>query len=261
MNRACDKTLAASMIRNLAARPFRRRPRSAKVRVPVFAALLIIGGGAASPLLADVAPREALPSREAIGWLLETEATGSMAPWINSRSGYSGTIAITQSWQRPDGTSCRTYTVTAVSGGPRIMLKGTGCRTGAGIWDLTEDAPAVVTALHPSSPGAKPPPPTDETPDDPATAPPGSLPLVVEAPPEEPPPAAAPPDRAPDQAAVAGPPQDDPVPAPAETVRIAVGDDPGAVPGRASAAADPTPGAVEERPAAIAASLPSPSDE
>ena len=232
--------------------PTRLRPPLVKVCTTFLATFFMISG-IALPLPADVAPREALPSREAIGWLLETEATGSVAPWINSRSGYSGTIAITQSWQQPDGTSCRTYTVTAVSGGPRIMLKGTGCRTEAGTWNLTEDAPAVLTALRPSLPGEKPALPAGEAPEDLATAPPSAPPLVVDAPPDERPPVEAPPDDVP----VGETPQDDPGPATAAAAVVAGGDDPGS----ASPAADPASSVVEQTPVAIAASLPSRSDE
>lgn len=120
------------------------------------AAVVLVAAGPALPVLADPAPREALPSSEAIGWLLETEATGSAAPWVNARSGYSGTVTITRTWDQADGAPCRSYTIAAVAGGSPTMLKGTGCRIGPGEWTLREDAPAVMAATRLSPPAKKP---------------------------------------------------------------------------------------------------------
>jgi 17 kDa outer membrane surface antigen len=120
---------------------------------------VLVAAGPALPVLADPAPREVLPSREAIGWLLETEATGSASPWVNSRSGYSGTVTITRTWDQADGALCRTYTVAAVAGGAPTVLKGTGCRAGLGEWNLREEAPAVMATARPSPPAPKPPAP------------------------------------------------------------------------------------------------------
>jgi hypothetical protein len=112
--------------------------------------------GLALPVLARPAPREALPSHEALGWLLETEVTGSAAPWINPRSGYSGTVMITETWDQADGALCRNYTIAAVVGGPPTVLKGTGCRVGPGEWNLEEEAPVVMAVAPPSPPTEKP---------------------------------------------------------------------------------------------------------
>jgi hypothetical protein len=140
--------------------------RSAAASLPA----VFVAAGLTLPVLADPAPREALPSREAIGWLLETEATGSAAPWVNSRSGYSGTVTITRSWDQADGTLCRNYTVAALAGGSPTVLKGTGCRVGLGEWDLSEEAPTVMAAGRPSPPGEKPPAPAAMLAADPALA-------------------------------------------------------------------------------------------
>ena len=185
----------------------------------------------ALPVWADPAPREALPSSEAIGWLLETEATGSAAPWINSRSGYSGTVTITQTWHQADGTPCRTFTIAAVAGGSPTVLKGRGCRGGLGEWNLNEDAPTVMAAGRPSPPAKKPAAPDAMPAADPAIA-------------------AVLPTAAPDAMPIADPVLADPVPA---------DDD-------AAGAVDPTlshsPAATAEpKPLSIAASLPSRSDE
>jgi hypothetical protein len=120
------------------------------------AVAMFVAAGITLPVLADPAPREALPSSEAIGWLLETEATGSAAPWVNSRSGYSGTVTVTRDWDQADGAPCRQYTIAAVAGGSPTVLKGTGCRVGPGEWNLREDAPAAITLARPSPPAEKP---------------------------------------------------------------------------------------------------------
>ena len=128
---------------------------AARLAVACAVAVLVLARWAL-PVLAETAPREALPSREAIGWLLETEATGSVSPWVNSRSGYSGTVTITQTWDQADGPLCRRYTVAAVAGGSPTVLKGTGCRVGPGEWNLIEEAPAKIAAMRPSPPAEKP---------------------------------------------------------------------------------------------------------
>ena len=185
-----------------------------------------VAAAPALPVLANPAPREALPSSEAIGWLLETEVMGSASPWINSRSGYSGTVTITQSWHQADGTPCRTYTVAAVAGGSPTVLKGRGCRVGPGEWNLNENAPVVMAAGRPSPPGKKPPAPDAMPAADPAIA--SALPIP-----------------APDVTPAADPaPTDD----------------------DAAGGVDPTPShppadTAEHKPVAIAASLPSRSDE
>lgn len=152
--------------------------------VAASALALFTVAGLTLPVLADPAPREALPSREAIGWLLETEATGSASPWINSRSGYSGTVTITQTWDQADGTLCRKYTIAALAGGSPTVLKGTGCRVGLGEWNLSEEAPTMMTARRPSPPSEKPPAPAAMLAADPALA--GASPTPTTLPPTPP---------------------------------------------------------------------------
>ena len=200
--------------------------RGIAARSPAASALFI-AAGLALPVLADPAPRGALPSREAIGWLLETEAAGSPAPWINSRSGYSGTVTITQTWDQADGTLCRNYTVAAVAGGSPTMLKGTGCRVGPGEWNLSEETPTVMAARRPSPPSEKPPAPAAMLAADPTLARTPPTPTAM------PPTSLAPID---DDAAGA--------PTPAHL-----------------AAPDPPTNSAEHKPVAIAGSLPSRSDE
>ncbi len=244
--------MAATMIWNWAESCIGVHPRPAAVRATCVATYVIIAGSAL-PLMADSAPREALPSPEAIGWLLETEATGAAAPWINSRSGYNGTITITQSWQRADGIPCRTYTVTAVSGGPRITLKGTGCRAATGIWNLTEDAPVVLMAVGSPPPGEKPPAPSDEMRENPATVTPIAPPLVVKAPPDE---------LQRDEASAGQGPADE-----TSTLAAPAGESQAGslhkTPGAVSAPPEGTgaSNAAEDKPLSIPASLPLPSDE
>ena len=208
--------------------------RSLAARPAAACALAVLV--AAGPALADPAPREALPSPEAIGWLLETEATGSAAPWINSRSGYSGTVTITQTWHQADGTPCRTFTIAAVAGGSPTVLKGKGCRVGLGEWNLNEDAPTVMAAGRPPPPAKKP-------------AAPDAMPVA------DPAIAAVLPTPAPDAMPVANSMLADPVLA-----------DPVPTDDDAAGAVDPllshSPAETAERkPVSIAASLPSRSDE
>lgn len=164
------------------------------VKLATFASGLLLAAAPAVPGLADPLPRDALPSSEAIEWLLETEPTGAAVPWANSRSGYSGTVTVTQTWYRADGTPCREYAVTATPGEPQMTLtgktiKGTGCRAATGAWNLSEDAPAPIAVAAFSPPSKKPPEPNAPSPDTPraAAAEPSPAPAVRQA--EAPPPA------------------------------------------------------------------------
>jgi hypothetical protein len=188
---ASEQDQDATMMSQDATKERRRRARQSFIFIlrgiaarSLAASALFIAAGLTVPVLADPAPREALPSREAIGWLLETEATGSASPWINSRSGYSGTVTITHTRDQADGTLCRNYTVAAVAGGSPTVLKGTGCRVGLGEWNLSEEAPTVMAARQPSPPGEKPPAPAAMLAADPALAraPPTALPPTPPAP-------------------------------------------------------------------------------
>ena len=192
------------------------------------AVVVLVLAGPVLPVLADPAPREALPSREAIGWLLETEATGSASPWVNSRSGYSGTVRITQTWDQADGALCRAYTVAAVAGGSPTVLKGTGCRIGPGEWNLIEEPPAKIAAMRPSPPAEKPAAPAAMLAADPAlaaTPPSTALPSTLLTPTDA------------ETAGAVDPPSADPAPP------------------------DLTADTAEHKPLAIAGSLPSRSDE
>src|SRR5512134_1053711 len=160
---ASEQDQDATMMSQDATKERRRRARQSFIFIlrgiaarSLAASALFIAAGLTVPVLADPAPREALPSREAIGWLLETEATGSAAPWVNSRSGYSGTVTVTQTWDRADGAPCRKYTIAALAGGSPTMLKGMGCRVGPGEWNLSEEAPVVLATRRPSPPDKKP---------------------------------------------------------------------------------------------------------
>jgi hypothetical protein len=220
----------------------------ARALLAAFSAGLLTAAAPALPLLADVVPREALPSSEAIGWLLETEATGSAAPWDNTRSGYSGTVTVTKTWYRADGTPCREYTVSAKADDSpmpiaKTTIKGTGCRVATGEWNLSEDAPAVVAAMvfSPSPPAEKP---------------------------------AAPDKLAPPAAATTALPPAPTAEAPTAERRAAPETPPKAVSGASAAASDDaaddpaasteahsTAAAAEHKPLAISASLPSRSEE
>lgn len=191
------------------------------------AAAILVAATSAFSAFADDAPREALPSAEAIEWLLETEETGIAVPWQNSQSGYSGTVMITQTWYRWDGAPCRRYRIAAIAGGPRTTITGVGCRVGTAAWELTENEPAAMAAAPPAAPRRKPD-ASDKAPQDDPPAPPPAT-------------AAAQPSPEP----VVEPPH-----APLTADETAV-----------STPALFTPPTVEDEPLAIAASLPSRSEE
>jgi hypothetical protein len=233
----------------------------ARALLAAFFAGLLMAAAPALPLLADVVPREALPSSEAIGWLLETEATGSAAPWDNTRSGYSGTVTVTKTWYRADGTPCREYTVSAKADDSHMpiaktTIKGTGCRVATGEWNLSEDAPAVVAAIafSPSPPAEKPAAPDKLAPPAAATtalppAPTAKAPTAeTRAAPPEPPPEAT-----------SGPPPGTSATTSA-TASPAASDDAADDPAD-STEAHSTAAAAEPKPLAISASLPSRSEE
>jgi hypothetical protein len=216
----------------------------ARARLAAFFAGGLIAAGPAFPVLADAAPRDALPSREAIGWLLETEPTGSAAPWTNSRSGYSGSVTVTQTWYRADGTPCREYVVAVMASGPQMTIrektiKGTGCRVASGEWNLNEDAPALVGVVALSPPSKKPPEPDALSPD--ALSPDARSPDALS--PTAP------------EAVTAVPP-----PAPFDTQAKAPAPPPGTPGGVSFTAADFIPATAEHKPVAIPANLPSRSD-
>jgi surface antigen len=222
------------------------RPAMAQAQMAALCAGFLLAAGPACPVLADAAPRVALPSGEAIGWLLETETTGSAAPWANSRSGYSGTLTITRTWYRADGTPCREYTVAATASGSRMTIKettirGTGCRAASGEWILSEDAPVLVAVVPLSPPTRKP-----AGPDDPSPTPPARAMTMPEP-------------------AVTQPPAPSPAPSPLPSPLPA----PGPVDSGATVAADDVPPATDDsvpdttqhKPPIISATLPSRSDE
>jgi hypothetical protein len=221
----------------------------ARALLAAFSAGLLTAAAPALPLLADVVPREALPSSEAIGWLLETEATGSAAPWDNTRSGYSGTVTVTKTWYRADGTPCREYTVSAKADDSPMpiakpTIRGTGCRVATGEWNLSEDAPAVVAAIafSPSPPAEKPAGPDALTP-----AAPGATTALPPAPTAKAPTAEP-------RAAPKTPPG-------ATSAASAAASDDAADAPAASTEAHSTAAAAEHKPLAISASLPSRSEE
>ena len=69
---------------------------------------------------------------------LETAPTGQAMPWRNSKSGNSGTITPTNTYQLADGQYCREYSQTIVVGGQKQQGYGKACRQPDGTWQIVE---------------------------------------------------------------------------------------------------------------------------
>lgn len=90
--------------------------------------------------------------------VLETQKTGVAIRWLNAETGHSGTVQVTGTYYLENGTPCRDYrrTVETAAADTRV-IKGTGCRTGKGVWQLSEtelDVPRQA-ASSPTNTGVK----------------------------------------------------------------------------------------------------------
>ena len=121
--------------------------------------------------------------------VLETERIGVEIPWSNTETGNKGVIVIERTYYRPpDDTPCREYRRTLETPSGPEVVKGTGCRIDAGLWELEEqgEPPSSTPGAPPATAGGggagTPAPPAAATSTEPpapsAAAPPPSCPAI-----------------------------------------------------------------------------------
>jgi len=117
----------------------------------VVVALCLIAGAAWG---ADD-PRDEPFLSPALQRALETARTGVEVPWRNPATGNRGTIVVERTFYRDPDTPCRAYARSLeVPGGADEVTKGTGCRTGTGLWVVEEEPALAAPAPDPSPPAA-----------------------------------------------------------------------------------------------------------
>ncbi len=124
--------------------------------VIVITALLAVGGTLQAQTSSVSATMITTVNR-----VLESQKTGVPSSWSIPEAGLSGSITVTRTYYRGDGTPCREYIRTIDSRGSTRTIRGTGCRIAAEVWTLTEAPPAAdeppasaVSEAAPPSPEA-----------------------------------------------------------------------------------------------------------
>lgn len=141
--------------------------------------LALIPLGAAAQLGANAAADQDYLER-VVNRVLESERSNMPIAWSHGETGSTGTVTVERTFYL-ERTPCRDYAWTLdQADGTEVSGRGTGCRSGAGTWELDEDPPVV--ARRPAS-GAAEPAATAK----PECACPEPAPRVAEAPPAEPP--------------------------------------------------------------------------
>lgn len=98
-----------------------------------YAVLLALGVALSAATAADeLADMQAIV--DALNDALEHEPTGRSLAWSNPETGNGGTVTVTRTFFRADGTPCRAYARTNGA----TTIEGTGCRTEIGFWRLDE---------------------------------------------------------------------------------------------------------------------------
>lgn len=67
---------------------------------------------------------------------LENAPTGQTSTWNNPDSGNSGSVTVTDTYQKADGTNCRNFSQTVNAGGETETGTGTACRNTDGTWQV-----------------------------------------------------------------------------------------------------------------------------
>lgn len=100
-------------------------------------------------------PRDAKYLEPVLQRVLETARTDVETSWRNPATGNSGSIVVERTFYREPDRPCRDYVRTIESAGaaPEV-IRGTGCRNSAGVWQLEEEPEAVAAT---GSRGAPPP--------------------------------------------------------------------------------------------------------
>jgi surface antigen len=111
-------------------------------------AIVVLGLIPTSAWAADD-PRDAAFLAPVIQQALETARTDVEVPWSNPATGHRGTIVVERTFYREPSMPCRDYMRTVETAGtaPQVT-RGTGCRTGAGMWELDE-RPATIARSRP----------------------------------------------------------------------------------------------------------------
>lgn len=123
--------------------PFRQPPTAARRRARTLATAAALVFGAFAPAQAGLVddPRDQGYVTVVINRALETAKTKVDIPWSNPSTGNRGTIVIERTYYQNPSTPCREYRRTVERPSqPTTVIRGTGCRVGAGIWTIDETA-------------------------------------------------------------------------------------------------------------------------
>ncbi len=77
---------------------------------------------------------DAVYAERAAQQTLEFNLAGSQVRWLNPNSQHGGTITLTRTYQKDDGTYCREFIQTIEASGLEETAYGTACRENTGIW-------------------------------------------------------------------------------------------------------------------------------
>ena len=96
-------------------------------------------------------PRDQPYATAVVNQALETERSNVEIPWSNPETGHGGTVVIERTYYRDGGTTpCRDYVRTLERpGSSPVVTEGTGCRIGAGRWQLEERTARAAVAAEP----------------------------------------------------------------------------------------------------------------
>ena len=125
------------------AETIRRLSRSSAVAGVIA---LVVSGGITTPARAVTDFEDISVIVEVLNRVLEFERTGTVVPWENPKTGNSGTIMPIETILGDDGTPCRVYERTYVSGDQSKVVKGKACRSNAGVWKVVEESDVEVAA-------------------------------------------------------------------------------------------------------------------
>ncbi|TDI66243.1 MAG: hypothetical protein E2O89_01420, partial [Alphaproteobacteria bacterium] len=77
--------------------------------------------------------------KNAFNTALENARKGSESPWLNPQTGDRGVITPVATFKEADGTPCRNYRWTLITGASSRLFEGTACRAGASNWRVKQE--------------------------------------------------------------------------------------------------------------------------
>ena len=129
------KPIKTIVARKSALRPVLLYHAHQRFSVVAIVLAIVVVVGIRTTVYAAGDPRDLPYVLSVVNRTLESERTQVTVTWSNPETGNSGTVVIERTFYPSPETPCRDYRRTAnLSGGSVAVIKGTGCRTGAGHW-------------------------------------------------------------------------------------------------------------------------------